>query len=118
MPVAPGDLASTLLRRAASKREVDERARADSLHALTQTLHALRSQLDFGRVWIIGSLAWEGFGERSDIDLVVEGATEPVLFAIAEEVGRASGRLVDALALETLPESFAARAVAEGRLVT
>jgi predicted nucleotidyltransferase len=118
MSVSPADLAYTLLRRAAAQREADDQARANALDAVTNTLHALRSRLHFGRVWLIGSLAWGGFGLRSDIDVVVEGTTERVLFAIAEEVGRSSGRLVDGLALETLPESFAARVLAEGQLVT
>lgn len=118
MSVTPGDLANTLLRRATAQREADARAGVEALDAVMRTLHALRSQLHFGSVWIIGSLAWGGFGVRSDIDLVVEGATEHVLHAIMEQVGRASGRLVDGLALETLPGSFGARVRAEGQLVT
>jgi predicted nucleotidyltransferase len=117
MTVAPGDLASTLLRRAAVQREADDRARTEALHAVEQTIPALQSELHFGRVWLIGSLAWGGFGVRSDIDLVIEGASEHVLLAIAEAIGRTTGRLVDGMALETLPKSFAARVLAEGRLV-
>lgn len=118
MTVAPEELAKTLLRRASSRLASAERERTEAIEEVHHQVRALRSSFAFGRVWLIGSLPWGGFGLRSDIDLVLEGASEPTLIAIADAVGSATGRVVDALALEALPEGFAARVLAEGELVS
>jgi len=117
MTVAPEDLARTMLRRASAQIEAAERDRADTVTAVTRELRRLRQQLGFRRAWLIGSLAWGGFGVRSDIDVVIEGASEQDLMTVADAVGSATGRVVDALAFESLPEDFAARVLGEGRRV-
>ena len=64
---------------------------------------------------MIGSLAWGGFGLRSDVDVVVEGASPEALRRVAEEIGRATGRAVDVLDLDGLHATFRERVLAEGR---
>jgi predicted nucleotidyltransferase len=114
MSVTPSELAATLLRRAAARRLADasdeERCRAEVLRLIP----ALRRELGFRRAWLIGTLAWGGFGVRSDIDVVLEGADAKVVRAVAERLGEATGREVDVLVLDTVPASFKERIVKDG----
>ena len=66
-----------------------------------------------GRVWLFGSFAWGRPGERSDIDLLVEGDDGEV----AWEVSRACHREVHAIALQRAPDSLRERVLAEGVLL-
>jgi predicted nucleotidyltransferase len=66
------------------------------------------------RAWLIGSLAWGGFGERSDVDLVLTGVQAADATAIADAVARAAGVEVDLLELEQLPAAFRDRVDREG----
>ena len=66
------------------------------------------------RAWLIGSLAWGGFGERSDVDLVLAGATECEATLLEDAVSRASGVEVDVLQLDELPAPFRRRVELEG----
>lgn len=66
------------------------------------------------RAWLIGSLAWGGFGERSDVDLIVAGLKEVDAARIVEAVSRVAGVDVDLLQLEELPETFRERVESEG----
>lgn len=117
MGTSPADLARTLRQRAAAAQRVDaaeaERCRA----CVAEVLRGLRRTHDFGRAWLIGSLAWGAFGVRSDVDIVLEGASAATLLELAERVGEKTDRVVDALALEALPSGFRARVLAEGALV-
>jgi predicted nucleotidyltransferase len=115
MSVTPAELAATLLRRAAARRVEDaddaERCRREVLTLLP----SLRGELGFRRAWLIGTLAWGGFGVRSDIDVVLEAADADVAHAVAEGLAHATGREVDVLVFETLPRSFQDRIVKDGR---
>jgi predicted nucleotidyltransferase len=114
MSVTPADLAATLLRRAAARRVEDaddgERCRREVLTLLP----VLRRELGFRRAWLVGTLAWGGFGVRSDIDVVVEATDAEAAHVIAERLGDATGREVDVLVLDTLPPSFQDRIVKDG----
>jgi predicted nucleotidyltransferase len=66
------------------------------------------------RAWLIGSLAWGGFGERSDIDVVLSGVAPAAATLIEENIARAAGVEVDILHLEDLPDSFRQRVEQEG----
>lgn len=66
------------------------------------------------RAWLIGSLAWGEFGERSDVDLVLDGVTDPDASRIEEAVARAAGVEVDLLYLGDLPPSFRQRVERDG----
>lgn len=67
-----------------------------------------------GRAWLIGSLAWGGFGERSDIDLVTCGVSGPDATRIEDAVARSVGIGVELLELEALPSGFRQRVEREG----
>jgi predicted nucleotidyltransferase len=80
-----------------------------------QVAGIVRSHLPTGaRAWLIGSLAWGGFGERSDIDLVLEGVDAPTALRIEIAVTRAAQAEVDLLTLDALPEAFRQRVLSEG----
>lgn len=117
MPVTPADLARTLVRRAAARRGGDRTERDACLQTVTQAIPALRRELGFGRVWLIGSLVWGNFGIRSDLDVVIEGASADAATTLADKLSEATARAVDVLVLETLPEPFRARILAEGQHV-
>jgi predicted nucleotidyltransferase len=114
MAAAPQDLASTLLRRAAARRDASEREREACLAEVMRAIPVLRRELGLGRVWLIGTLAWGGFGVRSDVDVVVEHADTDAANALGERLGDLTGRAVDVLVLGALPQTFQARVVAEG----
>ena len=67
-----------------------------------------------GRAWLIGSLAWGGFGARSDVDLVLAGVDGQIATSIEVTLSTALGIEVDQLTFESLPPSFRARVEREG----
>ena len=76
---------------------------------------AVRAHLpQHGRAWLIGSLVWGGYGERSDVDLVLSEVGGAQATEIEEAVARAAGTSVDLLQLEELPSSFRERVEREG----
>jgi predicted nucleotidyltransferase len=111
MAVAPGQLASVLRRR---QRERLERAAELATHVRAH-IAALVEALGLSQqVWLIGSLAWGGFDESSDVDLVVEGVSERRLTQLWCHLERELKRSVDLLRFEDLPESFRSRVLGEG----
>ncbi len=114
MSVTPAELAATLLRRAAARRVEDADDEARCRREVLTLLPALRGELGFQRAWLIGTLAWGGFGVRSDIDVVLEAIDAEGAHAVAERIGDATGREVDVLVLDTLPPSFQERILKEG----
>lgn len=112
MAVTPSEAAATLRRR-----EAEENARAEA-HAET-TLARLRGAMagflaPGERAWLIGSLAWGGFGVRSDVDLVCDGISSERLLALEHLVTTTTGAAVDLLDLEALTPSFRDRVLGEG----
>lgn len=65
-----------------------------------------------GRAWLFGSFAWGMPGQRSDVDLLVEGTPDPD--ALASFVWRAVDRPVHVVELEHAPVSLVERALNEG----
>lgn len=112
MAVTPADTLRTLRARSARARlEASERAR--KLRIAVEAL--VRSRLPpEGRAWLIGSLAWGDFGERSDVDLVFDQVSAPETAAIEVELSRALGVAVDRLHLGDLSPEFRARVEREG----
>lgn len=114
MAVRPEDLARALVRRRQEAAQAETR-RASRLRAeLEAALREARPATGFHRAWLVGSLARGGFGSGSDVDVVVEGASE-------EEAGRLWGALarrldapLDLMRLESLEPSFRARVLEEG----
>jgi predicted nucleotidyltransferase len=66
------------------------------------------------KAWLIGSLAWGGFGERSDINLVVSRAPPDTPAKIEMDLCAALGLDVEVLVLEELPDDFRRRVETEG----
>jgi predicted nucleotidyltransferase len=115
MPVSPHQTAVALQRQAAETRAADER-RADRLRG--SVVEILRAGLpQGGRAWIFGSLAWGGFGERSDLDLALSGVEQGRALALELSLSRALGVEVDLLSLEDLPPPFRARILEDGLAV-
>jgi predicted nucleotidyltransferase len=112
MPVTPESAAASLTRREALER-VQREQRAASLRDRARAI--VRHHLPAGaRAWLIGSLAWGGFGEGSDVDVVVEQV--PAQDAARLEVALVRALRIDAdvLHLEELPEPFRERVRREG----
>jgi predicted nucleotidyltransferase len=66
------------------------------------------------RAWLIGSLAWGGFGAGSDVDVVVEGLDVEATSRLAVHLVRQLPVMPQVLRLEELPPSFATRVLDEG----
>lgn len=112
MSDAAARAAEELRRRAALARRTRERSAAD-LRAKAE--HVVRAKLRPDvRAWLIGSLAWGGFGERSDVDVVLEGATDEEATGLDLALALELRIPADVLRIEELDESFAARVRREG----
>lgn len=61
------------------------------------------------RVWLFGSLAWGVPDAHADIDLAVEGLPRSIYFAALGELLSRGTTSVDLVAMEEIPEAFAAR---------
>ncbi|MGO8992643.1 MAG: hypothetical protein ACLQVI_04900 [Polyangiaceae bacterium] len=112
--IAPAELAAALVKRAGEVRRRDEARR---LEVLARTLEELGRLLAAGcasHAWIVGTVAWGGYGERSDVDVVLEGARASSRDALSARLTAACGAAVDLLLLEELDPSFQARVRAEG----
>ena len=114
MTVRPEDLAHTLVARQRARREA-ARARAAELRQLVEDeVRAILGQGLARRAWLIGSLARGAHGARSDVDVVVEGASPEQVGALWARLVELLGAEVDLLRLEDLSESFRRRVLAEG----
>lgn len=100
-----------------------EHARRDAEHAEEArirdvVLAVLRAHLRPGeRAWLIGSLAWGGFGARSDVDLVVALVDERRAMELELRLTKSAGAPVDLLRLEHLPAAFRRRVQQQGLAV-
>jgi predicted nucleotidyltransferase len=93
---------------AAAATERKQRVRAAVERGLVQA----RSEGLLGAAWLFGSYAWGQPGERSDVDLLVEGCRDPLL--VAGVVGQITGTDVHVVCVEEAPQSLRERALAEG----
>jgi len=95
--------------------EARERAELRAAELREKVVTIVRSQLPSGaRAWLVGSLAWGGFGERSDVDLVLAGVDGERATAIEIAVSRAAQAEVDLLVFQALPRSYQDRIEREG----
>lgn len=96
-----------------------ERERAES-ELLRQTvlpkvrdgIAEARARGDCGEAWLFGSFAWGQPGERSDLDLLVSGCSDPD--ALAGRLWRACGRAVHVIDRAHAPPALVQRVLAEG----
>jgi predicted nucleotidyltransferase len=112
MPLSAEESARQFQERAQRARAERERRAVEVRAAVEQQVKTLLPPE--GRAWLIGSLAWGGFGERSDVDLVISGVTGPQASLLEDAVGRVARATVDVLQLDELPASFRQRVVREG----
>lgn len=112
MPLSAEQSARVFRERAQRARQAREQHAARlRVEVATQVRELLPAS---GRAWLIGSLAWGGFGERSDIDLVLAGVTGADATRIEDAVARAAQVPVDVLDFDALPRAFQERVVREG----
>ncbi len=112
MTVSVAQTVATLQRRAAAVRAA-RLAHAEATRARLQ--QGIAENLTDGvDAWLIGSLAWGGFGERSDIDVVLRGAPPGHASRLELALTRFVGVPVEVLRLEDLPGSFRERIERDG----
>jgi predicted nucleotidyltransferase len=114
MRTSPSETASALVLRHRREREAHERRAAELRRGVAREAAALIEKGLAVRAWLIGSLAWGTFGERSDVDIVCEGLTRDAIAFTAAELGERLCARVDVLRIEDLPESFRVRVLREG----
>jgi predicted nucleotidyltransferase len=108
----PSEVAKTLAARAG---QAEERRIAREAEVRARVVTLVRSMLpESCRGWLIGSLAWGGFGPRSDVDLVLEGVAGEAALRIECSVAEAADSEVDLIDFELLPASLRERVLREG----
>jgi predicted nucleotidyltransferase len=95
----------------AQEREQAEARRQTVLPDLRSAIARARAEGLCTDAWLFGSYAWGEPGERSDIDILVDGCTDSI--AVASIVGRACNRDVHVIAMSEAPLSLKER-VREG----
>ncbi len=116
MPVSVEQMIATLRQRAAAN-EARHAARAAELRARIEVL-AAAEDLRGVELWLIGSLAWGGFGVRSDVDVVARGLPIERVCAIETAWIFALREQVEFLRFEELKPSFQERVLREGVLLS
>jgi predicted nucleotidyltransferase len=112
MAVSVEQTVATLRARASALRAAWELRRTDLRERLSRSL---RTSLPAGvEARLIGSLAWGGFGEHSDIDLVLRGADSSLASRLELQLTRELEVPVEVLRIEELPASFRERVEREG----
>lgn len=99
-------------RELADERERSEALRATVLRDVRVGLERARTEGLCGAAWLFGSYAWGQPGERSDVDLLVEEAADPLM--VASVVGRACGRDVHVIAMSEAPATLKQRVREDG----
>lgn len=107
-------LTRALIERARERRE-SWRRRAEALRVeLEHAVARLREDGAVDRCWLIGSLAWGGYGPASDVDLVLAGCPRERWVAVWRALSTELDTRLDLLRLEDLPAAFADRVCHEG----
>lgn len=96
----------------AEERKQAEARRDAVLPVVRSSIGRARAEGLCGDAWLFGSYAWGKPGERSDIDLLVDGCTDP--FVVASVVGRACGLDVHVIELAEAPLSLKERVFENG----
>ncbi len=114
MPTTPVDLRTTLAARLDRARDAHAARRDRAVAAVERAGGALARRGALSAAWIVGSAVWGAFGERSDVDVVVEGLAPSALVDVADSLAHAAGTMVDLLRIEDLPERFQDRVRRDG----
>lgn len=99
-------------RELAGERERSEALRETVLRAVRSAVERARADGLCSAAWLFGSYAWGQPGERSDVDLLVDDAADPLM--VASVVGRACGRDVHVIATSDAPPSLKQRVREDG----
>jgi predicted nucleotidyltransferase len=97
----------------ANEREAAAHRRATVVPLVRAAIARARAEGWCGAAWLFGSYAWGEPGERSDVDIFVEGRRDT--FAIASLVGRACGLDVHVVDSAEAPETLRQRVLTEGQ---
>ena len=90
-----------------------ERLRALVIPAVAQAILVARRDGLCTAAWLFGSFAWGRPGERSDVDLLVEGCRDPD--ELAAILAAACGREVHVVRRSAADDSLVKRALTDGR---
>lgn len=96
----------------ASERERAQARRARTIPRLREAVRAARDRGRCTRVWLFGSYAWGQPGDRSDVDLLVEGCTDPM--ELAGDISDAVGIEIHVVTQDTAAPTLVQRALKEG----
>lgn len=96
----------------AGERKAADGRRAEVLPRVRQGIERARAEGWCRRAWLFGSYAWGEPGERSDVDILVEGSRDT--FVVASLVGRACGRDVHVIDMSDAPASLKERVLVDG----
>ncbi len=102
---------ANIQREIGEERAEAEQTRAEVLAQLAAVMTEARQRGFAGQVWLFGSFAWGLPGERSDIDLIIEGDGADEL---ASQVWRICNRPVHSMTFEQAPPSLAERVRRDG----
>ncbi len=96
------------------RRESEQAAalRAQVVPAVARALERARAEGACGQAWLFGSFVWGDPGERSDVDVLVEGCADS--FSLAAKIGRTCEREVHVIQRERAPDSLVRRVLADG----
>ena len=95
-----------------AERSVAEALRRELIPIVRGEIARLRAGGHCRRGWLFGSFAWGEPTEASDLDLLVETESDPLV--LAAEIGRATRRMVHVVALHEAPASLVERARSGG----
>lgn len=92
-----------------------EALRAEVVTRVAASVARARRKGLVGRVWLFGSFAWGTPRAESDVDLLLEGASDP--FLAAAEIESGLGRETDVVRIERAPAALCRRVLSEGKLL-
>jgi predicted nucleotidyltransferase len=113
--VLPEELAAAMVRRVRAEHERQAERGQRLIVQLRREILDLRATGSLDAAWLIGSLAWGGFGNGSDVDVVVRGSDPARIGALWGHLSDALDIDVDVLRLEDMPDAFRDRVLASGR---
>ncbi len=96
----------------AKEREQAEARRAAVLPGVRGAIARARAEGLCAEAWLFGSYAWGQPGERSDVDVLVDGCPDP--FVVASLVGHSCGLDVHVIEMAEAPASLKERVRADG----
>lgn len=107
-------LAQAWKKRALLREASLNRHRERLIHSVRMLMPQIKEVPGLKRLWLLGSVAWGGFHERSDIDVAVEGVGERDYWSLIGIIERAVDVPVQVIRVEEIDSGFRTRIVNEG----